>query len=719
VPTAVDRELQQQMTDDEEEDERDLFPTGEHASSEMLELSGQELESVDSHELSTPLVDDPEVAPMPPRHLRPTLPPKAAMAYPPTDMPPLADPLEGNDQGFAAEFPSEMENAPTRIEREEDIRAAQGEDTPAAGPRLMIIGGNNRGKEFVLNFGDNSIGRGMENTIILADIAVSRKHTLVLFEGNQFVLRDLGSGNGTLLNGSRVESSVLQDGDQLELGNTLMRLILPAPPASQLAHLETVVTPRQLVGGQMASPLVAPMMAPPVRQDTAVAQANQTKKVSQRLRLLFGELINTRIKRLIVFGSLGLLICFTLLAGLKSMISAKKGRTSSPVGVGLPPDELVAQEFNAGITQYNAKNWEESKQHFLKALQVAPNQDQVRQYVDKASAEIQAREAFERAKKALAGSEFDRARREIAKVNSNSIYHREATTLVQKIDDDEVIKLMARARELKGHGEIDQALEIAKKAQEIAPTSKAIRDLCAELKTSAAKGAKVSKKGPSIRPTPRPTPALTPTHAATKQTPKPTAPPTTSSGALALYKNRQWSAAYQAFKDYAAKQHGSRGRAAGAVADAAQKTGQFWTKAEKASSLDQRLRDFQQALTYDQKVSGSPHQAALKEKILQAAQKQVVAALGKGKYSEAYSAIKVGQSMRKNDPALQSAMNTLEKKAQELFNKGYTVRNTNLAQARQIWQTVLRMVPPTNAIYQKAYSWLNNSAPSDQDEDEE
>ena len=93
----------------------------------------------------------------------------------------------------------------------------------ANAPQLLIIGGNNRGREYPLHFGDNSIGRGVDNDVILADIAVSRKHTIICWEQGQFMVRDLGSGNGTLYNGKRVDNHQLRDGDQLELGNKIGR----------------------------------------------------------------------------------------------------------------------------------------------------------------------------------------------------------------------------------------------------------------------------------------------------------------------------------------------------------------------------------------------------------------------------------------------------------------------------------------------------------------
>src|SRR5262249_28240183 len=65
--------------------------------------------------------------------------------------------------------------------------------------------------------------------VILADIAVSRRHVVLRFDGGRVLMRDLQSGNGTLVNGKRVGQCTLRDGDQIELGNTLMRFVFPVP----------------------------------------------------------------------------------------------------------------------------------------------------------------------------------------------------------------------------------------------------------------------------------------------------------------------------------------------------------------------------------------------------------------------------------------------------------------------------------------------------------
>jgi len=67
------------------------------------------------------------------------------------------------------------------------------------------------------------IGRSRRCDYIVADPSVSRRHALLLRGGDGWTLYDLGSTNGTRVNGWRVERAVLQEGDEVELGAMRLR----------------------------------------------------------------------------------------------------------------------------------------------------------------------------------------------------------------------------------------------------------------------------------------------------------------------------------------------------------------------------------------------------------------------------------------------------------------------------------------------------------------
>jgi hypothetical protein len=68
-----------------------------------------------------------------------------------------------------------------------------------------------------------TIGRQAECEVVLEDTNVSRRHAEVRRQGDEYLLVDLGSTNGSKVNGTRVKQQALSDGDEITLGKTLIR----------------------------------------------------------------------------------------------------------------------------------------------------------------------------------------------------------------------------------------------------------------------------------------------------------------------------------------------------------------------------------------------------------------------------------------------------------------------------------------------------------------
>lgn len=85
---------------------------------------------------------------------------------------------------------------------------------------LTIIGPEGRQERTLLSH--NSLGRHPNNTLQLLDRIVSKEHCHIDREGDDFVLKDLGSLNGTFVNGERVGNHKLSEGDEISLGATKM-----------------------------------------------------------------------------------------------------------------------------------------------------------------------------------------------------------------------------------------------------------------------------------------------------------------------------------------------------------------------------------------------------------------------------------------------------------------------------------------------------------------
>ncbi len=86
------------------------------------------------------------------------------------------------------------------------------------GFQLVIAEGKEAGREFVFDQLSVLIGRTSECDVVLYDPGVSRKHARIFNEGSEYFVEDMGSSNGTKVNGSIIKKKQLADGDAISLG---------------------------------------------------------------------------------------------------------------------------------------------------------------------------------------------------------------------------------------------------------------------------------------------------------------------------------------------------------------------------------------------------------------------------------------------------------------------------------------------------------------------
>lgn len=92
-------------------------------------------------------------------------------------------------------------------------------------PILTFIGGSQVGRRVLLADDSITLGRSHGSTIMINDPAVSRLHVKIQYDpqSSVYVVNDLGSSNGTLVNGKTIKTSVLSEGDKIIIGQTVLR----------------------------------------------------------------------------------------------------------------------------------------------------------------------------------------------------------------------------------------------------------------------------------------------------------------------------------------------------------------------------------------------------------------------------------------------------------------------------------------------------------------
>ena len=568
------------------------------------------------------------------------------------------------------EQPESINEQPTLIYRDEQ----------AVQPKLAVIGGNDRGHEFIIGAAEVTLGRGTDCDVILADIAVSRRHVVLRFDGSRVVLRDLQSGNGTLVNGKRIDQCFLRDGDQIELGNTLLRFVYPVADqpadATQAVGEETPSSdddrPSPAAGIMGGTPLVQP----PTR-------ASLFDRAGTAWSWLVAHMRETR-GRVIAAAAAGV-----LLLGLGGLAWHRAGAPkTSPNAMSDDAEALFAD----GVRAFRANRWQDARQAFGKVLAAAPDNPKAKLYVERCDVELASGKALDDAKRAMAAHDYKKAREALDHVDLASFAFEDARAMRAELAKSETA--VAVAPPPKAEPKVEPKVEprVEPRVEQLPPPR--------PIAKTPPKPVKVASRS---------------SHAAAKPLPQPTIlpDPTPSSGfdktGVAHYKAKEWGPAAASFKS--AK-----------ISDDVKRLGQLWVKAEmdRSMNLQQAIKEYDEALTIDKRLPFSkgyhaPYLIAQLQKLTRAA---ATAAYAAGNYEQAAQAAHYAQKYAPNDPALGKLFQDLDGKARDMVTRAMSLKDSNPDQAKLLFRSVVKFAPKSSPSYQKAYQTLNSMAKPMQDEDE-
>ena len=105
-------------------------------------------------------------------------------------------------------------------------------ENPPPGPvpgggSIRVLRGFYEGLEMAVDRDWMVIGRGRGADIVIAEPTMSRAHAAIGYDGSHFFVQDLGSTNGTRVNGAREQKAVLRNGDEVQLGKLALAVTLP------------------------------------------------------------------------------------------------------------------------------------------------------------------------------------------------------------------------------------------------------------------------------------------------------------------------------------------------------------------------------------------------------------------------------------------------------------------------------------------------------------
>ncbi|WP_053233348.1 DUF4388 domain-containing protein [Sandaracinus amylolyticus] len=140
---------------------------------------------------------------------------------------------------------------------------------PAKQYALRFISGKYQGGEFPLpNNKEIVVGRSSELDMVLVEDMVSRRHAKLTVTGDQIFIQDLGSTNGTFVNGEKIKRARLQEGDRILIGTSIIKLVASDSAASgdAKAKLEDVAAGRRTSQVRTMSGSIAEIPLPDLMQ---------------------------------------------------------------------------------------------------------------------------------------------------------------------------------------------------------------------------------------------------------------------------------------------------------------------------------------------------------------------------------------------------------------------------------------------------------------------
>jgi len=171
--------------------------------------------------------------------------------------------------------------------------------------KLVILNQGMTGRTFEVNVDRTTVGRVEDNTFQVADPSVSSHHAEILLRGPELLVRDLGSTNGTFINGEKISEAVLRPGQVLRLGQVELKIDdgTPAP----VAPAPVAASPRKQADATMVMPRGVKLTdleqsgARPASFDTNSSFSKKTNKVNKYF-IIGGIVVGVVIVGLIIYA---------------------------------------------------------------------------------------------------------------------------------------------------------------------------------------------------------------------------------------------------------------------------------------------------------------------------------------------------------------------------------------------------------------------------------
>lgn len=266
---------------------------------------------------------------------------------------------------------------------------------------LVVVEGEDKGRELPFHGDSIVIGRGKASEVVLSDISISREHFKLVRQGSRYLLIDLGSGNGTLVNGQKVSRQPVKSGDLIEAGSTVLKfqqygdivVKTHAPPPPMTAEK------RGLFGGPRTRKLIMVL--------TLVILALCVVGLVKKFRRSRKHTGHTRI-----------------------VPAAQAGRTPRATA---KVHRSALDYFIKGVADFREQRFEQAKIKFDKVILLLGKYPKAERYLKKCAHEIAAGKLLREAQRLYKQGDHSQALDRLALINSQSAYRNSADDIISQI----------------------------------------------------------------------------------------------------------------------------------------------------------------------------------------------------------------------------------------------------------------------------------------------
>ena len=304
--------------------------------------------------------------------------------------------------------------------------------------KLVRINDEFAGEEFSLSEVENTIGRTDDNFILLSDPSISREHAVITHEGEGYRLVELGSSNGTRVNGEEVIDSVdLSPGDLVEFGS-----------------VEFVFA----------------------RGDQQVDPSQYKSQKSSSNKLLLASVVTVVLLVGVIAGGLIVFGFWSLKEGSTSAKSAETGSVSSQ----------IAPLIEEGETNLQEQNWDKAIDAFNEVLALNPEHAQAKKLREKAREEKKAMSLYDKGIELSGAGEHREAMEMLEEIPEGTAAHQRAQSSLEHIRSTIAFNLRSEAEKLVDSGgeqELKDAHEKLVRAVSLASDNAKTREMLSDLES--------------------------------------------------------------------------------------------------------------------------------------------------------------------------------------------------------------------------------------------